>query len=142
MNASKWRKWQDIRKLNKNGGKMGKGFKQGRLGGEIQKIVSQMIIKDLKDPRIEGLISVTDVEVSGDGSYATIFLTCFSTPEEKEKKEKDLLEALEHSKGVIKKEIAHKVKVRHIPELRFKIDKSFETGSHIDELISKINSEK
>ncbi len=118
---------------------MGKGFKQGRLGGEIQRILSQMLIRDFKDPRLEGMISITDVEVSGDGSYATIYLTCFTTPSEKDEKEKNVLEALEHSKGIIKKEIANQVKVRHIPELRFKIDKSFETGAHIEELIYKIN---
>ncbi len=120
---------------------MGKGFKAGRLGGEIQRIVSQMILKDLKDPRLEGMISVTDVEVSGDGSYATIFLTCFVNGDEKKEREAGVLEALDHSKGFIKKEIAAQVKVRHIPELRFKIDKSFETGAHIDELISKINKQ-
>ena len=118
---------------------MGKGFKAGRLGGEIQRIVSHMIINELKDPRLQEMISITGVDVSGDGSYATIYLTCFVSKEEKEEKEKDVLVALEKSKGVIKREIANQVKVRHIPELRFKIDKSFENGTHIEELIAQIN---
>ncbi len=119
---------------------MAKSFKKERLGGEIQKIVSLMANSELKDPRVsENMISITGVDVSGDGSYATIYLTCFATGDQKERKEQEVLEGLEHCKGVIKKEISKQVKVRHIPELRFRIDKSLETGMHIDELIYNLN---
>ena len=51
---------------------MGKGYRQGRLGEEIRKIISRMLLKDLKDPRFEGrMISVSAVDVTKDNSYAT-----------------------------------------------------------------------
>ena len=50
---------------------MGKGYRQGRLGEEIRKIVSELLLRELKDPGLSSMISVTAVEVTSDGSYAT-----------------------------------------------------------------------
>ena len=123
---------------------MGKGHRQERLGGEIQKIISTMLLRDLKDPRLQNaMVSVTAVDVTNDGSYATVFLTVLGygqqTPETKVKQETDALEALKHAKGVIKKEIGRQIKLRHIPELIFKIDTSLEYGRHIEEVLHNLN---
>jgi ribosome-binding factor A len=123
---------------------MGKGHRQERLGGEIQKIISTMLLRDLKDPRLQNaMVSVTAVDVTNDGSYATVFLTVLGygqqTPETKAKQENDALEALKHAKGVIKKEIGKQIKLRHIPELIFKIDTSLEYGRHIEEVLHNLN---
>ena len=123
---------------------MGKGHRQERLGGEIQKIISTMLLRELKDPRLQNaMVSVTAVDVTNDGSYATVYLTVLGfgqqTPEIKEKQEQDALEALRHAKGVIKKEIGKQVKLRHIPELIFKIDTSLEYGRHMEEVIQNLN---
>ena len=50
---------------------MGKGYRQGRLGEEIRKIISSMLINGIKDPRLGSMISISGVEVTSDGSYAT-----------------------------------------------------------------------
>ena len=123
---------------------MGKGHRQERLGGEIQKIISTLLIRELKDPRLQNaMVSVTAVDVTNDGSYATVYLTVLGfgqqTPETKAKQETDALDALKHAKGVIKKEIGKQVKLRHIPELIFKIDTSLEYGRHIEEIISNLD---
>ena len=123
---------------------MGKGHRQERLGGEIQKIISTLLIRELKDPRLQNaMVSVTAVDVTNDGSYATVFLTVLGygqqTPETKAKQENDALEALKHAKGVIKKEIGKQIKLRHIPELIFKIDTSLEYGRHIEEVLHNLN---
>ena len=55
---------------------MGKGYRRGRLGEEIRKIISELLLKELKDPRLSAMISVTAVEVTSDGSYATIDPSC------------------------------------------------------------------
>ena len=54
---------------------MGKGYRQGRLGEEIRKIISSMLLRELKDPRLSAMISITAVEVTSDGSYATVYLS-------------------------------------------------------------------
>lgn len=117
---------------------MGKGYRQGRLAEEIKKIISSMLLRELKDPRLSGMVSITSVDVSPDGSYATVYLTVFTADDaEKQKKEEDVLAAMMSSKGLIKREISKNVKLRHMPELSFRIDTSLEYGRHIDELIEE-----
>ncbi|MEG0291340.1 MAG: 30S ribosome-binding factor RbfA [Anaerovoracaceae bacterium] len=120
---------------------MGKGYRAGRLSEEIRKIISEMLLRELKDPRLaNGMVSVSAVEVTSDGSYATIYLTVFQmgTKEELEKKKEDVIAAMRNSKGVIKREIGKQVKLRHIPDLIFKMDESLDYGRHIEELIDQV----
>lgn len=121
---------------------MGKGYRQGRLGEEIKKIISELLLKELKDPRLSAMISVTAVEVTSDGSYATVYLSVLglsSAAEYMEKQQQDVIEGMNHAKGLIRKEIGRQVKLRHVPDLIFKIDKSMEYGRHIDKIISDLD---
>lgn len=122
---------------------MGKGYRQGRLGEEIRRIIGEMLISGIKDPRVAGqMISISGVSVTSDGSYATCYVSVlnFSKDEaEKEAAENDILAGLNSAKGLIKKEISRQVKVRHIPELIFKIDHSMDYGRHIEEILDTID---
>lgn len=121
---------------------MGKGYRQGRLGEEIRKIISEMLLREIKDPRLSsGMISISAVEVTSDGSYATCYVTVLTTGKDEEAKlqeEEQVLEGLRSAKGLIKKEIGRQIKLRHIPELLFKLDTSMEYGRHISEVINKL----
>jgi ribosome-binding factor A len=120
---------------------MGKGYRQGRLGEEIKKLVSSMLLRDLKDPRLSGMISISDVEVTKDNSYATCYVTVLTASRDEEavrKEEEQVIEGLDSAKGLIRKEIGKQMKLRHAPELIFKIDRSMEYGRHIDEVIKKL----
>lgn len=121
---------------------MGRGHRQERLGGEIQKIISTLLLTELKDPRLQNaMVSVTAVEVTSDGSYATVYITVlgYGKDPDKEKLQEDALAALDHAKGMIKREIGKQVKVRHIPELIFKLDTSLDYGRHIEEVLHNLN---
>ena len=122
---------------------MGKGYRSGRLGEEIRRIVSEMLISGIKDPRLTGnMVSVSVVDVTSDGSYATCYISVLNfskDPEEKERQEQEVLAGLSSAKGLLKKEISRQVKVRHIPELIFKPDHSMEYGRHIDEILDNID---
>ena len=122
---------------------MGKGYRQGRLGEEIRRIISELLISGIKDPRVaEHMISISGVSVTSDGSYATCYVSVLNfSKDEKEKKteENDILAGLNSAKGVMKKEISRQVKVRHIPELIFKIDHSMDYGRHIEEILDTID---
>lgn len=119
---------------------MGKGYRQGRLGEEIRKIISEMLLRELKDPRLhEGMVSITDVEASQDGSVATVYLSVFTGQEkDRAEKEQEVLEAMQSCKGIFKREIGQKIKLRRVPELRFCLDESMEYGQHIDALIDEV----
>lgn len=123
---------------------MGKGHRQGRLGEEIRKIISDLLLRELKDPRLSsGMVSISAVDVTSDGSYATVYITVLGLNQEDEKhQQEDVLAALRSAKGLIKREIGRQIKLRHIPELIFKMDTSLEYGRHIDEIIDRLGIEK
>ena len=123
---------------------MGKGYRQGRLGEEIRRIISEMLIHGVKDPRLSGMISLTGVEVTSDGSYATCFVSILGlnqNQEERQKEAEDVLAGLNSAKGLFKRQIGHQIKLRHVPELIFKIDESLEYGRHISEIIGTLGIE-
>jgi ribosome-binding factor A len=105
-----------------------------------------MIFRELKDPRLEGsMTSVTAVDVTNDGSYATVYLSVFKQgAEEAEMDElkENVLTAMRSAKGYLKREIGKQIRLKHMPELIFKIDTSFDYGRHMDELITKVIKEQ
>ena len=121
---------------------MGKGHRQGRLGEEIKKIISELLLRGLKDTRLSAMISVTAVEVTSDGSYATVYLSVLGLDPDEEKaqlQQDETLEAMESARGFIRREIGRQIKLRHVPDLIFKIDKSMEYGRHISKIIDGLD---
>ena len=121
---------------------MAKGYRQGRLGEEIRRIISEMLLRELKDPRLSAMISITAVEVTSDGSYATVYLSVLGADpgeETAEEQQKETLDALNNAKGFIRSEISHRIKLRHVPDLVFKIDRSMEYGRHISKIIDTLD---
>ena len=124
---------------------MGKNYRQGRLSEEIRRIISEMLISGIKDPRLSGeMLTISGVEVTSDGSYATCYVTILTVnqgEEDTEKRRKEVLDGLHSAKGLMKKEIGKQVKLRHVPELLFKIDDSMEYGRHITQIIDQLGIE-
>lgn len=106
-----------------------------RIAEEIRKIVSTMLINGIKDPRITSMVSVTDVEVTSDLSYAYIYVSILGGDEE------STLEGLKSACGYIRREVGKNIKIRHTPEIIFKVDDSLLKGMYMDQLIKKVNSE-
>ena len=108
-----------------------------RVQAEIQRIVSELLIEGLKDPRIDPMTSVSKVELSNDTSVATIYFSIYGSQKTKE----DTLDALENAKGYIRSRLAKVLEIRQVPELRFKIDESVEYSIEIQKILNKLNSE-
>ncbi|WMT39157.1 30S ribosome-binding factor RbfA [Paenibacillus sp. D2_2] len=108
----------------------------GRVGEEIKKELSVMIQRELKDPRI-GFVTVTGVDVTSDLSQAKVYLSVFGDEEQK----KGTLKALDKATGFLRTEIGKRIRLRHTPELIFKIDESIAYGSHIEKLLGEISEE-
>lgn len=113
---------------------MAKTVKQKRIEGIIRKDISNIIQYDLKDPNV-GFVTITDVQVSNDHSYATIYVNFLG----KEARNKAGLEALNHASGYIRTQLAQQMTIRRVPELRFVIDKTEQRGKKIDEVINQIH---
>ena len=121
---------------------MAKNHRPDRMAGEIRKIIGELLVNGVKDPRItENFVNVTDVEVTNDGSFAYVYLSALSFAKDEETKavqEADVLAGMNSAKGMFKKDIAKALKVRRIPELIFRMDRAEEYGRHIDEILSTL----
>lgn len=115
---------------------MGRQRRQ-RVAEEIKKEVSEIIRFELKDPGLEGMTSITDVEVSGDLRYAKIFVSIYANKEEQEK----ALKILQKASGFIRSEIGKRIRLRHVPEIEFYLDSSMEYGARIDSVLKQIKPE-
>lgn len=108
-----------------------------RLGELIKKEISDILLKEVKDPRI-GFVSVTDVEVSGDLRHAKVFVSVYGDENERQA----TMEGLEKATGFIRKLIGERIKIHHTPEIMFRYDNSIEHGVHISKLIDEIKEKE
>ena len=116
-------------------------YRQGRLGEEIKKSISTFLINGIKDPRLANrIITISGVDVTADGSYATVYVTPLTlSGEDKDAVCEEVLAGFKKASGLLRTQIAKDVKLRHTPELIFKIDSSMDYGRHIDSIIDEIN---
>ena len=106
------------------------GYKLGRITSDIKVTLSD-ILRDVKDPRVSKLLSVVKVDVSGDLSYASSYVSAI---EGKEKTEESV-KALKNAAGYIRRELGARMKLRKVPELKFIADNSIEKSSEISRII-------
>ena len=117
--------------------------RQGRLSEEIKKSISNFLINGAKDPRLNSrIITITGVDVTNDGSYATVFVSPLALADEnKAEVNEAVLAGLAKAKGAIRSQVSRDIMLRHTPELIFKLDSSQDYGAHIDSLIEEINAQ-
>ena len=107
-----------------------------RVRSLLKKEVSDIIFNQFKDPRV-GFVTVTDVELSADLRNAKIFVSVMGDEEEK----KNTLNVLRNGTGFIRTEIGKRIRLRHTPELLFKIDNSLEYGAKINSLLEQVKKQ-
>ena len=113
------------------------GRRLSRLSGQIQEEVSDIITRKLKDPRV-GFVTLTGVKVSADLSYASVYVSVMGNQQEVDQ----TLAGLEVAKSFIRSELAGRLHVRHIPELRFHLDDSLAKGARIDSILKHLKEDK
>jgi len=107
--------------------------RQVQVGEEIQQIISYLIQRELKDPRI-GFVTVTQVEVTQDLKYARVFVSVMGSDEER----KATMAALLSARGFIRHEVATRMTTRTVPELQFKLDRGLEYSDQINRLLNEL----
>lgn len=108
-----------------------------RIAEEIKKVISQLLVNGLKDPRINSMTSVTKVEVTSDLRYATVFISVLGD----EKSKKDTLDGLKSARGYIRNTIGKEIDLRYIPEPIFKLDESIEISINMAKLINEVTEQ-
>jgi ribosome-binding factor A len=105
-----------------------------RVNHLIRQEISELLRREVKDPRLNGIVSITQVETSADLKYSKVFVSCLCSDEKK----REVLSTLISASGFLHNELKKRLNLRHIPELDFRWDCSIERGAHILEIIDKI----
>ncbi len=110
-----------------------------KINSEVHKTLTQILANELKDPRLTGFVTITEVKVSGDLSHCKIFVTILAQSEQ----EKALtFKILKDCAPYIRKSLAQKLNMRLTPEIHFFIDETWEEGIKIDKLLDTISKAK
>ena len=109
-----------------------------RVNSLIRQEISELLQRQVKDPRLGNFIAVTEVSTSPDLRYAKIFVSRIGSEGEKQ----ETLNVLATAAGFFRKELARHLKLRRIPELSFQWDDSIERGTHLLELIDEVVVDK
>lgn len=110
-----------------------------RVSSLIKREVSQMLLNGIKDDRVgAGMVSVTDVDVSGDLQHAKIFVSIYGSDQAKE----ETMEGLKSSTAFVRRELGQRMRLRRTPEVTFLEDKSLERGDHMLNLLNQLDQER
>lgn len=111
-------------------------IKIDRINHSIVRGISYILMTEVKDEDIK-FVTITDCKTTNDLSFAKIYFTVLD-----DSKRESTLEALKNASGFIRKELAERIEIRHIPELEFVYDESIEYGKKIENIIEEIHENK
>lgn len=107
------------------------GFKINRVTSDIRLALSELL-REVKDPRVSKLISIVKLDVSGDMSYATVYISAIEGKEATVESAKALNKS---AAGFLRRELGRRLSLRKVPELKFIADDSIEKSAHISTII-------
>lgn len=110
--------------------------RSARVRDLLREEIAEIILHKLRDPRV-GFVTVTGVDVTDDLRNAGVYVSILE-----EAKQEDTLKALNSSAKFIRGELAHRVKIKFIPQLIFKLDKSIGYGAKIESILKEIKSQE
>jgi ribosome-binding factor A len=111
--------------------------RQGRIAEETKRILSTIIAREIKDPRL-GFLTITRVILSSDLQFATVYVSVLGD----EESERQTMRILDQTKGFLRREVGHALGVRLTPELNFKLDHSIEEGTRVLKIMQDLKAEQ
>jgi ribosome-binding factor A len=105
-----------------------------RVNSVLRQTLSELLLREVKDPRLGGFISITAVETSADMKFAKVYVSSFGDEDRQE-----ILAALATAAGFLRRELSANVKMRRIPQLSFRWDESIERGDRLLRLIDEVD---
>ena len=106
-----------------------------RVNHLIRQEISELLQRQVKDPRLDSFVTITEVTTSPDLRYAKVFVSCIGS----EEKQEETLRVLTAASGFFRAELARRLRLRHIPELDFQWDDSIQRGAYILDLIDQVS---
>jgi len=109
-------------------------IKQDRVAGRIRQILSVLILRDVADPRLQGL-TITEVEIDPELMYARVYVNALG----EEERQPEVMKALRQAKGYLRREVGQRVRLRKTPDLSFVWDASLDRVERINALIRDLD---
>ncbi len=118
---------------------MSNGRRVARVAALIRREISQLLINGIRDERVQqGIITITEVEVSGDLQHCKIFVSIYG-----EENEKNLvMSGLHAASGFLRGELGRKLQLRRAPEIVFQLDRGLEKGGSVLTLLDSLDKER
>jgi ribosome-binding factor A len=108
-----------------------------RLNDQVRSDIAQIVARELKDPRISGLVSIMSVDLSPDLRLARVYVSVMGSDEDR----RHTIRGLQAATGFIRSQLASRMTTKRAPELRFSLDESIERGQRIISLIREVEKE-
>lgn len=111
-------------------------IKNTRINSEVQRVLSEIISRELKDPRIHPMSTVMSAEVTADLKYCKVYISVLGD----EEAGKETIKGLNSAIGFMRTQLAKRINLRNTPELVFILDQSIEYGVHMTRLINEVTA--
>ena len=108
----------------------------GRINEEVQRELSELI-RSLKDPRVQTMLSITRVDTTSDLRYAKVYVSVLE-----EAREKEAMKGLKSAGGWLRRELGQRLQLRYTPELVFELDDSLKYGARMFDLLEKLEQQE
>lgn len=108
----------------------------GRINEEIQRELAELL-RTLKDPRVQTMLSITRVDTTSDLRYAKVYVSALE-----EARGKEAIRGLRSAGGWLRRELGQRLQLRYTPELVFELDESLKYGAHMYELLSRLGAQE
>jgi ribosome-binding factor A len=103
----------------------------------LREELSELVQREVKDPRVgQGLVSITEVQVSPDMRHANVFVSHLGNEAER----REVMRGLQAAAHFLHGELVHRLKMRNVPELAFRFDPSIERGARLASLIHEVST--
>jgi ribosome-binding factor A len=109
-----------------------------RVNSLMRQEISELLQRECKDPRLSSPVTIIGVETAPDMRHAKVFVSRLVGSEDEKR---ETLEALASASGFLRRELAERLRLRHIPDLTFEWDDSIERGAHLLNLLDKVSEE-
>jgi ribosome-binding factor A len=118
---------------------MAPGRRVERVAALIRRETSELLLHGIRDERVhQGMVSITDVEVSGDLQHCKIFVSIYGEDADKQ----NVLEGLKAASGYLRGELGRRLQMRRAPEVVFQLDRGIEKGTSVLNLLNRLEEER
>jgi ribosome-binding factor A len=109
-----------------------------RANGVLRQEISELLSRGVNDPRLQGIISITNVQISRDLRTARVYVSVMGDREAKLK----AMEGVHSAADFLRRELGERLSFRYVPLLKFELDESIEKGDHLLQVMDRLNSDQ